>query len=105
MHYPGTYVAGGYNRLESEVSGRIIENEDLVNWPNWLPLNFRPEGGSWLDLSRVEVRDFEQRLDLRHGVLTRRVRFCDDGGRESILETRRIRNRTAIEWTLTPLDW
>ncbi|MFW5973747.1 MAG: trehalose-phosphatase, partial [Bacteroidota bacterium] len=36
-HYPGTYVAGGYNRLESEVSGRIIENEDLVNWPNWLP--------------------------------------------------------------------
>ena len=34
-HYPGTYLSGGYNRLESEVSGRMIENEDLVNWPNW----------------------------------------------------------------------
>jgi alpha,alpha-trehalase len=23
-HYPGTYLAGGYNRLESEVAGRIV---------------------------------------------------------------------------------
>ncbi|MFW6318430.1 MAG: hypothetical protein ACOC06_08195, partial [Halorubrum sp.] len=40
-HYPGTYVAGSYNRLESEVSGRVIENEDLVNIPNWLPLSMK----------------------------------------------------------------
>jgi len=31
IHYPGTYLAGGYNRLKSEIAGRIIENEDLVN--------------------------------------------------------------------------
>ncbi len=41
IHYPGTYLAGGFNRLVSEVAGREIENEDLVNWPNWLPLTFR----------------------------------------------------------------
>jgi len=40
-HYPGTYLAGGYNRLETEVAGRGIVNEDLVNFPNWLPLTFR----------------------------------------------------------------
>ena len=57
-HYPGTYLAGGYNRLESEVAGRIIENEDLVNWPNWLCLSFRIEGGPWFDLSAVELHRF-----------------------------------------------
>ena len=41
IHYPGTYLAGGYNRLETEIEGRVIENEDLVNLPNWLLLNFR----------------------------------------------------------------
>ena len=110
VHYPGTYLAGGYNRLESEVAGRIIENEDLVNWPNWLPLTFRPAGGTWFELDRVEVLDFELRLDLHRGVLKRRVRFRDDEGRESIVRTRRIVHMTkpnlaAIEWTLTPLDW
>ena len=41
VHYPGTYLAGGFNRLVSAVAGRTIENEDLVNLPNWLPLTFR----------------------------------------------------------------
>mgnify|MGYP000080958888 CR=1 FL=1 len=31
VHYPGTYLAGGYNRLETTIAGRTIENEDLVN--------------------------------------------------------------------------
>ncbi|WP_258563957.1 glycoside hydrolase family 65 protein [Streptomyces himalayensis] len=41
IHYPGTYVAGCYNRLTSAVAGRRVENEDMVNMPNWLPLRFR----------------------------------------------------------------
>src|SRR5437588_1207239 len=52
-HYPGTYVAGCYNRLVSVVGDRLVHNEDLVNLPNWLPLRFRvhrPGGrvGPWL---------------------------------------------------------
>jgi trehalose/maltose hydrolase-like predicted phosphorylase len=49
-HYPGTYLAGGYNRLKSKIVGRVIENEDLVNLPNWLCLSFRAEDGDWFDL-------------------------------------------------------
>jgi len=26
IHYPGTYLAGGYNRLQTEIAGRVIEN-------------------------------------------------------------------------------
>ncbi len=47
-HYPGTYAAGIYNRLASAVGGRQVENEDVVNLPNWLPLRFRPPGADWL---------------------------------------------------------
>jgi hypothetical protein len=32
--YPGTSLAGGCDRAESHVQGRIVENEDLVNLPN-----------------------------------------------------------------------
>ena len=44
-HYPGTYVAGVYNRLATAVAGRTLENESIVNLPNWLPLTFRVEDG------------------------------------------------------------
>ena len=109
-HYPGTYLASGYNRLESEVAGRLITNEDLVNWPNWLPLNFRHEGSDWFDLANVEVLLFRQVLQLREGVLRRTVRFRDAEGRESTLTSRRLvhmthENVAAVEWTLTPENW
>ncbi len=60
VHYPGTYLAGGYNRLATDIVGRTIENEDLVNLPNWLPLTFRPENGDWFDLRRVEILEYFQ---------------------------------------------
>ncbi len=71
IHYPGTYLAGGYNRLESEIEGRVIENEDLVNLPNWLLLNFRIADGDWFSLAEVEILDYIQELDVIKGVLTR----------------------------------
>lgn len=48
VHYPGTYAAGCYNRLTSDVAGRRVENEDMVNLPNWLRLRFRTDTGTWL---------------------------------------------------------
>ncbi|CAN5786901.1 hypothetical protein BH23GEM9_BH23GEM9_36310 [soil metagenome] len=89
-HSPGTYLAGGYNRLETEIAGRVIENEDLVNWPNWLALTFRPKGGDWFSLDTVELLDFRYRLDVYRGVLERTVHFRDSSDRESELTSRRI---------------
>ncbi len=110
VHYPGTYLACGYNRLQSEVAGRMIENEDFVNWPNWLPLSFCHPGEQWFDLAEVELLEYRQTLDIRRGVLQRRIRFRDDRGRESLLQTRRIVHMgdphlAAIQWTLTPENW
>jgi alpha,alpha-trehalase len=90
VHYPGTYVAGCYNRLVSEIAGRSVDNEDLVNVPNWLPLTFRIGDGDWFDVRRLELLDYRQELDLRRGVLTRTVRFRDPAGRVSRVTQRRF---------------
>ena len=55
VHYPGTYLAGGFNRLVSDVAGRSIENEDLVNLPNWLPLTFSVDNGPEFDVDGADL--------------------------------------------------
>ena len=110
VHYPGTYLAGGYNRLTTEIAARDVVNEDLVNWPNWLSLTFRLEGGEWFDPESVEMLEYRQELDMSIGVLERFMRFRDDQGRQTALRSRRLvdmadMHQAAVEWTLTPEDW
>ncbi|MDW7710377.1 MAG: glycosyl hydrolase family 65 protein [Deferrisomatales bacterium] len=110
VHYPGTYLACGYNRLQTEISGRVVENEDLVNLPNWLALTFRVDGGSWFELAREDVLSYRQELDLKHGVLKLEIRFRDVAGRESRLSERRLvhmgnNHLAALETTLTAENW
>ncbi|MFJ9898358.1 glycoside hydrolase family 65 protein [Streptomyces sp. NPDC091280] len=81
VHYPGTYVAGCYDRLTTEVAGRRVENEDMVNVPNWLSLRFRPLAEQWLSPDRTKVRDHRQVLHLASGLLERRTRYELGGGR------------------------
>ena len=109
-HYPGTYLAGGYDRLPTEIAGRVIENEDLVNWPNWLPLTFRPDAGSWLDTDAWTVLEQRWTLDLQRGVLVRRLRVRDPDGRITRMRSRRLvhmerAHLAAIEWEITPENW
>jgi len=110
-NYPGTYLAGGYNRLTSDVAGKKIENEDLVNWPNWLFLTFRhQEDEEWFDLDRLEVLEYLQELDLKQGVLQRKMKFQDEHDRVTSLISRRVfsmsnPHEAAIEWTMIPENW
>lgn len=90
VHYPGTYVAGCYNRLTSEVAGRRVENEDLVNVPNWLPLRFRLTGEQWLAPDTATVLDHDQVLHLSSGLLERRTRYGLGEGRVLSLRQQRL---------------
>lgn len=110
IHYPGTYLAAAYNRLETEISGQVIENEDLVNFPNWLSLTFRIEDGDWLNLRAVELLSYRQELDMKRGMLLRTFRMRDAAGKETEVASRRIVHMAdphlaAIDWTLTALNW
>ena len=110
LHYPGTYLAGIYNRLVDEKAGREIVNESLVNLPNWLLLTFRVDGGSWFSIDDVEILEFRQTLEINHGILVRHVRFGDDEGRETTLTQRRLVSMkrpavAALETNLRPENW
>lgn len=110
FHYPGTYLAGGYNRLKSEIHHHIIENEDLVNWPNWLCLNFCYPDEDWFDLKKVNILSYVQELNIRDGELHRYIHFIDEKGRETELNCYRIISMdnphvAAIKWEMRPLNW
>ncbi|MFI9489248.1 glycoside hydrolase family 65 protein [Promicromonospora sp. NPDC052451] len=110
VHYPGTYLAGCYDRLISVVAGATVENEDLVNMPNWLPLRFRIPGQDWFTLDGTAVLDHRQDLDLRQGVLVRRTRFRDPVGRVLAVTQRRIvsmhdQHVAALETTFVAENW
>ncbi|MFB7917141.1 glycoside hydrolase family 65 protein [Streptomyces sp. NPDC056061] len=86
VHYPGTYVAGCFDSLVSHVDGERIHNEDMVNLPDWSRLRYRcrPDGGppgEWLSPDDPSMRYCTASLDLRRGVLTRRLLFQDGHGR------------------------
>ena len=110
VHYPGTYLAGGYDRLVTEIADHEIENEDLVNFPDWTVLRYRIAQGDRIDPEDMEIVDHEIELDLRAGVLARWTRFRDAQGRETELRQRRLVHMeqphlAAIESTVIPLNW
>ena len=89
-HYPGTYAAGVFNRLSVEVSDHDVENESMVNLPDWQSLTLRVEDGPWLDVDRDTISDYVQELDLRRGVLMRRFKVTDSEGRVTAVAQRRL---------------
>ncbi len=110
MHYPGTYLAGGYNRLQTDIAGRVVENEDLVNLPNWLCLTFRFEGGNWFNIKAVDILSYRQELNLKQGVLLRTLRFQDKEGRRTTLASRRFvhlgyQHLAGLETIITAENW
>jgi trehalose/maltose hydrolase-like predicted phosphorylase len=110
FNYPGTYLACGYNRAVSKIKDKEIENEDLVNWPNWLLLTFRIGESEWLDLRKMQIKEYIVRLKLKEGILERNMRFRDSEDRETTIISRRFVSMhdihmAGIEWTIIPENW
>jgi trehalose/maltose hydrolase-like predicted phosphorylase/beta-phosphoglucomutase-like phosphatase (HAD superfamily) len=110
VHYPGTYLAGVYNRLRSEVAGRAVEDEQQVNAPNWLPLSFRTADGDWITPDSATVVGFRQELDMHRGVLTRIMQVRDAAGRTTRVTSQRLvsqdnRHLAALRATFEAENW
>lgn len=109
-HYPGTYLAGVYNRVRTQIGSRTLEDEHMVNAPNWLPLRFRVADGQWFRLRSANLLAYEQELDLRRATLRRVVLFEDDAGRITRVTSSRFVSQAAphvaaMEYTFEAENW
>lgn len=89
---------------------REIENEDLVNVPNWLVLTIRIDDGHEIRPDEVEILTYRQDLHLREGLLVRRLRFRDGEGRITRWDERRLvsmadEHVAALSVTVTAENW
>ena len=110
IHYPGTYHAGVYDRLESEVHGRRVGNTDLVNCPDWLQVELRLGDGPFLDPLQQRILGYRHSLHLRTGVTSHVLTFRDGEGRITTLSTQRFVSMddprlAALRLTVTPYNW
>ena len=128
VHYPGTYLAGVFNRVVSHINGRDLEHESMVNIPNFTVFDLRLRDGFWWSEGGLRPVEQTTELDLRHGVLTRtilleEVLFEQEESTDDVeppqkaASPRRIRVRqrrlvslasrhlAAMETTVTPVGW
>ena len=108
--YPGSYMAGLYNRRKSKVGGRWIENEDFINFINWLPVSFRLEGEEWFDPTIHRFKLVERRLHLKTGILYRSVIVQHNNGKETKIESRRFISMhnphiAGLEYRVSPINY
>ncbi len=110
VHYPGTYLAGIYNRLVTDLDGRKVETEHMVNAPDWAFMAVRLQDGPVLRPGIAEMLSHHQDLDLRSGVLTRINCYRDAAGRKTRITSRQFQSLddphlAALEVTLEAEDW
>ncbi len=110
VHYPGTYAHGVYNRETTIMGGRPVLNEDLVNLPNALALNFRHTDEKMRATDDVEILSYRHEYDVRNAVVVRRLRFRDENGRETSFTSRRFvsmsrMHQAGLAWDLVAENW
>ncbi|MFK5857628.1 MAG: beta-phosphoglucomutase family hydrolase [Bacteroidota bacterium] len=109
-NYPGTYIAGLYNRLITQIGDKDIENEDFVVAPNWLALSFKIDDEPWFNANTHKIESISRTLNFRNGLLTRSMIVIDDQGHKTLMESSRIasmanKHQAAIKYSITPLNY
>jgi beta-phosphoglucomutase family hydrolase len=110
VNYPGTYLAGLYNRRISKVGDREIENEDFVNASNWLAVSFKIDDDEFMDPNGAKILSIHRRLSFRDGLLSRDMLVEDEKGRQTRILSKRIGSMhdphiAALQYQVIPLNY
>ncbi len=110
IHYPGTYIAGLYNKVPTVIHDKKIYNNDFVNCPNWLPIDFKIGKDKFIDVLKSEILYYNHVLDMKTGVMSRKIKIRDINGRITIIESERIASMDnhhlgAIRYRITPYNY
>ena len=110
MSYPGTYIAGMYNRLESIISDRKIQNEDFVNCPNWTFITFKIGNDNWIQINSENILEFNRELNLKKGILFRSVKIKVMKGRITLIKSERFASMdnphiACLKYIIIPINY
>lgn len=107
--YPATYLAGCYNRAESDVAGNTVSNEDFVNVPDARSVRIKIGDGEWLSPENCRNKVLYRNLCLKTGILTQ-TWVAEDSRKHLIqINSRMLADmscpeRFAVEYSFTPLN-
>ncbi|NTV01601.1 MAG: beta-phosphoglucomutase family hydrolase [Chlorobiaceae bacterium] len=109
-HYPGTYIAGIFNKLPSEVHGQTVWNNDMVNSPNWLSIEFRIGNGEFINPLEQKILSYTQNLDLRRALMEREIVIQDTLGWITKIRSERFCSMenphlAAVRFTIVPINY
>lgn len=99
---PATLIHGVYNNVP-------VVYTELANCPDWLPLAVIVDGDRFR-FDSGEILSYERQLDLRRGILTRRVRWRSPSGKTVDLSFERFASLAdehvlCLRCQLTPIDF
>ncbi|MFW6224369.1 MAG: beta-phosphoglucomutase family hydrolase, partial [Bacteroidota bacterium] len=110
VHYPGTYIAGLFNKVPTVIHGKKIYNNDFVNVPNWLRIDFRIGDGTYLDILKTNILFYHHELNMKEAVMRRKIKFEDDHGNITTIESERFASMNdphlaLLRYTITPHNY
>lgn len=110
VHYPGTYIAGIYNKLPTKIANKLIYNNDFVNCPNWLCLDFKLDTGRYKSILQQRILSYKQTLNMKEGYMERIIVVEDDLRRITRIHSKRIASMAdphicAISYEITPVNY
>ncbi|MEO1761422.1 MAG: beta-phosphoglucomutase [Cyanobacteria bacterium J06629_18] len=103
---PGTEAATFINGLYDDVP---IYYTELVNCPDWLPLYITIDNEEFR-LDKGKILSYQRQLNLKHGVLSRKISWCSPNGKTIDLYFERFTSQPeqhvlALRIQLTPIDF
>ncbi|MBW2368089.1 MAG: HAD-IA family hydrolase [Deltaproteobacteria bacterium] len=110
VHYPGTYIAGVYNKPATIVGGRRIYNNDFVNCPNWTLVEVAIGRSEFVSPLKMRMLSYKHSLNMKEGVVSRTMVVKDTQGRITRIGSRRVASMNdphlcAIQFDVTPLNY
>ena len=109
-NYPGTYIAGLYNRLVSKVADRDIENEDFVNTPNWMFVDFNLDGENWFSEGSFKILSINRELNFKNGTLAKELIVQDSKGNKTKIKSTRFASMfnqhvAGLKYSIQPINY